>query len=94
MILRSRATLSTKLLIEAEREATIAANVSMRFEQAGIDITVISAFETEYTKTPKGWFASQKTLVCILWPQLIYLPNRVNMSVACRPRVCGDFAQY
>lgn len=63
MLLRSCTGLNKRRLIQAEAESATIANVSMKSEQTGIEIPVISAFETEKTKIRRAWYRSQKTIV-------------------------------
>ena len=62
-LLRSTAKLSKKSFIQAELDSDIIANVSIKFEEAGIEVPVLSGFETKVTKIPDGIFSSLKSVV-------------------------------
>ncbi|KAF4633455.1 hypothetical protein G7Y89_g4662 [Cudoniella acicularis] len=51
------------LLAQAEIEAAIIANISLKFEQAGIEERIISVFETKPTKLSDGLFKSRKEIL-------------------------------
>ena len=63
LILRSTTRLSKTSLAQAELEAAIIANISLRFEEAGIEVPVLSGFESKVTKIPDGLFTSHKLVV-------------------------------
>lgn len=50
-------------LAQAELEAAIVANISQKFEEAGLEIPVVSIYEEKKTKVGEGWFRSRKELV-------------------------------
>jgi hypothetical protein len=50
-------------LVQAEMEAAIIANASLTFEEAGIEVPVLSAYETKATKINEGMFRSRKLVV-------------------------------
>ena len=63
LILRSTTKLLKKTLVQAELEDAIVANVSLKFEEAGIEVPVLSGFETKPTRIPDGIFTSHKSVV-------------------------------
>jgi hypothetical protein len=50
-------------LDQAENEAAIIANVSLKFEEAVIEVPVLTAYETKPTKTTSGVPWSRKMVV-------------------------------
>ena len=55
--------LSRASLTQAEMEAAIIANVSLKFEEAGIEVPIFSAYETKATKITDGVFWARKMMV-------------------------------
>lgn len=62
-ILQSSLRPSKRSLIQAELESVVVANVSLKFEEAGIDVPVLSAFEMRESKIGTGFFQTRKLIV-------------------------------
>ena len=62
-ILRASAKPSKALLAQAEIEAPVIANLSLKFQQANINGAIVSVYETQRTKIPDGLFQSKKELL-------------------------------
>jgi hypothetical protein len=63
LILQSSLKLSKRSLVQAELEAAAVANISLKFEEAGIDVPILSAFELRESKVAIGLFQTRKVLV-------------------------------
>jgi hypothetical protein len=63
LLLRLTSGFSNLALAQAEHEAGIAANISLKFYELGLQVPVLSAYETKKTKVSGGWFKSRKQVV-------------------------------
>ena len=57
---------SKALLAQAEVENAVAANTSKKFQEIGIDLPVLSAYEGKKTKVRGGWINLRRTLVSLV----------------------------
>ena len=62
-ILRASSKYSKGLLAQAEIEGPVVANLSLKFQQAGLEHAIVSVYETRSTKIPDGFFRSRRELV-------------------------------
>jgi len=62
-LLRSCSITSKIILVRAELEAHLVANLSKDFKEAEIDVPIVSAFEKKKTKIPGRWFTSERKIV-------------------------------
>jgi hypothetical protein len=62
-ILRATVKLPKASLEQAETEAAIIANVSFKFEEAGIEVPILTAYETKPTKINSGMLSPRKMVV-------------------------------
>jgi hypothetical protein len=72
--------LSKSLLDQAESEAAIIANVSFKFEEVGIEVPVLTAYETKQTKISTGILGSRKMVVNNHVSYLIFVKLITNYS--------------
>lgn len=63
-ILQSNSKFAKKLIAQAEDEAAILANVCQKFVETGIDIPILSVYETKKTKIRSSWYSRGKKIVC------------------------------
>jgi hypothetical protein len=63
LLLRSCAGLTKNAALQAQQEVATVANVCVKFEEAGLDMPVISAFEGKETKVSDGLYRSRRVLV-------------------------------
>ncbi len=64
-ILRHCTKIETTAALEAQPEIATIANVSRKFEQADIDVPILSVYETKQVKISDGIFKSHRELVSI-----------------------------